>query len=75
MSATSEQNKANSKSYGDIIAENFITRDIKLEMMPLARNKIRVRIENIADHYDNEENYFKFNMKGFAEGLYFLAND
>lgn len=44
-------------------------------MVPLARNKIRVRIECISDSYDNESQYITFNMREFAEALYFIANN
>lgn len=43
-------------------------------MIPLARNKIRVRIECITDSYDNEYMYYSFNMRSLAEDLYYVAN-
>lgn len=74
ITSNADQKMGSSKTYGDAIAENFISRDLKIEMIPLARNKIRVRIENIADSYDDTHTSINFNVKDFAEALYLFAN-
>lgn len=60
--------------FGDKVMSYFNIREVKTEMTPLEKNKILVRLENIADTYDNHTNTFKIDMKSFAEDLYHQAN-
>lgn len=59
---------------GDKVLGHFNSREVKTEMTAIAKNKILVRLENIADTYDNNINSFKIDMKSFAEDLYVQAN-
>lgn len=58
----------------DILAAAGFTDEMKLLMFPLAKNKIQLRIENIADIYNGALEVQTINLLGLATDLYKQAN-
>lgn len=55
--------------------EAGIVDKVKLVTIPKGRNKILVRIENLADHYDEDSTTQQVNMKTLVEGMWKSAHD
>jgi len=61
--------------FGEKVLNSHLNFDeVKIEMVPLEKNKIRVRLENLADSYDKPNQAFNINMSQFADDLYSSVN-
>lgn len=57
-----------------MLNSHFSTDEVKIEMLPLEKNKLRVRLENIADSYDEPKKTLDINIRKFADELYQSVN-
>lgn len=55
-SAINHHNNVKSDIFGEKVLNSHLNFDeVKIEMVPLQKNTIRVRLENLADSYDNPQ--------------------
>ena len=62
--------------YASLLQEAGFTSEMKLELFTLGRNKILMRVENIADTFDSQGDliYQQVNLKTLVDGLFTLVN-
>jgi len=66
-----QNNNVKADVFGEKVLNSHLNFDeVKIEMIPLEKNKIRVRLENLADSYDNPEQAFNIDLRQFADELY-----
>jgi hypothetical protein len=65
-----------SVGFENLLKSANFTPEMKLELFPIAKNSILLRIENIADTFNSngELIYQSIDMDILTEGLYYLAN-
>jgi len=74
-STIQQPNNVKADLFGEKVLNNHLNFDeVKIEMVPLEKNKIRVRLENLADSYDQPNQAFHIDIRQFADDLYSSVN-
>lgn len=74
-STINHHNNVKDDVFGEKVLSTHLNFDeVKIEMVPLEKNKIRVRLENLADTYDNPSKTLDINLRDLADDLYVSVN-
>lgn len=70
-----EQEKKPQPTLSEALMKAGVTDDVKITLVPRARNLIQVRMQNLADLYDSSAKTAQFNIDAIGRALWSSANE